>query len=331
MDRFLAWFLDEDTVGEGRNQRTVLTPKIYRIILAFILLWFFWSSWFIVDKDENSVVQRFGKYVRTVEPGPRFKLPWPIEKATEVSVMSIYKIEVGFRTKSVGPPAEYEDMPEESTMLTGDTNIVELDFIIQYKRSNAAKWLFKVKNPEEAINLLGQSSIRMVVGGKAFDEIATMGRFKTQEECERILQKLCDRFGIDVNITAIQLQDVHPPSEVMKAFKDVTNAKEDKERLIQEANGYRNEKIPLARGMAKELIEKSLGYQSQRINSAKGDVARFSAVLKKYLEAPTITLERLRLETAEQVVPKKDQIIDLSQGGLLKLFDIAKNKTEKKE
>lgn len=331
MDRILAWFiLGEEAINIGEKQYNILIPNVYKILLALILSWSLWTSWFIVDKDENSVVQRFGKYVRTVEPGPRFKLPWPIEKATEVSVMSIYRIEVGFRTKSIGPPAEYEDMPEESTMLTGDMNIVDLDFIIQYKKSNAAKWLFKVKDPEEAINLLGQSAIRAVVGGKLFDEIATTGRFRAQEECEIILQELCDKFGIDVKIIAIQLQDIHPPNEVKTAFNDVTNAKEDKERLIQDANGYKNQKLPLARGQAKELVEQSLGYSSQRINGAKGNAARFTSILKKYQEAPEITLERLRLEAAEQIMPKKNQIIDLSGSGLLKFFDI-KNKTEKKE
>ena len=293
----------------------------FRVLGALAVVWSLWTCWFIVGNAENSVIQRFGRHVRTEEPGLRFKLPWPIESATEVNVQEVRRIEIGFRTTKVGPPAEYQDVPEEQEMLTGDTNIAELDFIVQYRKSDAAKWLFSVENPEEAISLVAQSAMRMVIGGSTFDDVATTGRAPIQEQTEKITQELANQLGLGATIIAVQLQDAHPPEKVMAAFKDVSSAKEDKDRLTREAEGYRDKQIPEARGTAKKVIEESLAYKEQRIRAARGDADRFLQVLAKYQQSPTITLERLRLEAIEQTLTGKGQLVDLSGGEMLKYYN----------
>lgn len=330
---------DDDTRVKGLLNDFLRQP--WRQILGGILaFWCVWTMFFFVSRNENSVIQRFGKHVRTVGPGLQFKLPWPIESATEVAVTDVRRMEIGFRTvdgkrilnidgKDV-PEADVENndqfrgVPREDEMLTGDMNIVILDFVVQYSVSDAAKWLFRVRDPEQAVNFLAQGAMRLVAGGHSFDDVATTGRSAAQAEAERLLQELCDKLDFGAKIVAVQLQDAHPPKDVMPAFQDVTNAREDKAKRINEAQSYRNEKLPQARGTAAQYQREADGYKEQRVNFAKGDADRFNAVYERYRQAPQITLERLRLETIEQVLPGKDQLIDRSSGGVLKLFDTQK-------
>jgi membrane protease subunit HflK len=319
--------VEDDFESEPRHTRPPAREPMYikfspfRILLVIMLLWTGWSSWYLVGNGENAVVQRFGAYARTEEPGLRFKFPHPVEKATIVNVEQVQRVEIGFRTEKVGPPAEYTQIPEETEMLTGNMNIVELDFTVQYRRTSAKDWLFSVDDPEEAIRLLSQSAMRMVVGTKGFDEVATTGRANVQNESKAILDGFVKNMRLGATIGAVQLQDAHPPEKVMPAFKDVNNALENKQTKILEAEKYRNEQLPKARGNAKKIEEAATGYREERIKFANGDVAAFKEVLAKYRQAPQITLERLRLETLEELLPGHSQLIDVSGGGLLKYFD----------
>jgi modulator of FtsH protease HflK len=293
----------------------------FKLLFVILAAWSLWTSWYIVGNGKNSVVQRFGAYTRTEDPGLRFKLPYPVEKATIVNVEEVQRVEIGFRTKSVGPPAEYDQIPEESEMLTGNMNIVELDFTVQYRRTNAKDWLITAENPEEAIRLLAQSAMRMVVGTKGFDEVATTGRANVQNEAKAILIGLVQKMNLGITIVAVQLQDAHPPKKVMPSFKDVNDALEEKQGKILAAEKYRNEQLPKARGNVKKIEERSAAYKEERVRFARGDAAVFTGVLAKYRQAPQITLERLRLETLEVLLPGRNQLIDLSGSGLVKYFD----------
>lgn len=294
---------------------------VLRGILALAVVWCFWTCWFVVDRDENSVVKRFGEHVRTVEPGFAFKLPYPIEDATEVAVTKVARVEVGFDSSVIDANGEELEIPHEHEMLTGDTNIVHLDFIVQYRAADAPKWLFRLREPDEAVKLLAQGAMRLVVGGHTFDDVATSGRTQIQEESEKLLQELCDKFDFGAKILAVQLQDAHPPNAVLAAFQDVNNAKEEGQKKISVAEGYQNERVPKARGEAKQIVEDSLGYRAARIQDAVGDADRFLSVYEKYRQAPELTRDRMRLEAIGDILAGKNQLIDNTGGNVLKFFD----------
>ncbi len=285
---------------------------------------FLWSGFFTIDRDENGVVTMFGKHVRTVEPGINLKIPF-FESVQKVVVTKINRIEIGYRSNPNTKADEKERAIEaESEMLTGDINMVVLDLVVQYRSRDAAKWLFRVVEPEEAIKSLAQGAMRLVVGGNTFDTVATSGRGQIQEETEKILQKLCDEMDFGVQIVAVQLQDVHPPSDVMESFQDVTNAREEKDKKVRQAEGYRNEQMARVKGDTQKVLLDSEGYRDQRISWSRGDASRFQQVYEKYKQSPEMTLERLRLETLESVISRHDQLIDRTTNGLLKLFDTQK-------
>ncbi|QQS23272.1 FtsH protease activity modulator HflK [bacterium] len=291
----------------------LLNLSLWKIGFGIILAWSLLTCWIITAKDENAVVTRFGKHVRTSGPGLNFKAPWPIEVAEEVSVQKIMRIEIGFKTNDKG---KEEEVAHENNALSKDLNIVKLDYVVQYRIADAAKWLFEVADPEEATKRNAQSAMRTVAGGSTFDELATTGRSQVQEEAERVLRELCDMMDFGVEIVGIQLQDVHPPNEVMAAFQDVNNALENKGQAINNAQGYMNEQLPKAKGEAQSILEEAAAYKQQRINYATGDVARFLEVLKEYQQNPELTTARLRYETMEKVMPGKEQYVVRDQGTL---------------
>lgn len=308
--------------GGKREGYDLYLPRPFRWALIIYLIVALWTSWFIVDKDENAVIQRFGKHIRSAEPGFNGKAPWPFEYATEVQVKKVKNLEIGFRTIDEGPPAQYEDVESEALMLTGDANIVDLDFIIQYRPGNAADWLFKMEDPVAALMLLAQSSMRFTVGQSTFDSVATYGRNKIQMDVRDGLDKLNKELNYGPVLAGVQLQDVHPPADVMGAFKDVTNAREEKERMIRTAEGYQNGALPRAQGDARKMIEDALGYESERVQIARGDSARFVDVLKEYKKQPDITRTRLRLEALNKILPNTNQWIIVPEGGPLQFMNL---------
>lgn len=296
--------------------RVALSPLVILLLGSM-----FWTTWFITSSQDNTVIQRFGKYVRTEEPGPHGKLPWPIETATDVPVARVFRLEIGFRTKEDTDPPEYEHVKSEDEMLTGDENIAHVDFVCQYRRADAGKWLFAADDPEEITRLICETAMRSSVAGATFDEIATTGRTQRQDEAKRVAQVLVNQIGLGVEIMAIQLQDVHPPEAVMAAFKDVTNAKENQQQSIRNAEGYQKEQIPNARGASKKITEDALGYKVERVNLAAGDANRFLELLAKYEQAPELVTQRMRFEAIEATLPGKRQLIDRSGGNMLKFFN----------
>lgn len=276
------------------------------------------SGIYIVAPDERGVVLRFGRVVRETDPGPHYRLPWPIEQVLRPSVTAIRKDEIGFRTIDVGPPARFRDVDAEALMLTGDDNIVKLDFIVQYKvRADAegtTDFLFNVRDPQEALRTAAEAAMREVVGRNAIDQVLTEGKEEIQVEAQRVLQQIVDQYDVGIEVVTVKLQDVDPPDQVSDAFKDVISAQQDRERMINEARGYANDVVPRARGQAAQILNEAEGYSGAKVREATGTAQRFVALQEEYAKAKDVTRRRLYLETMEEILPGMNKILmdDLS-------------------
>ena len=283
-------------------------PRLPLLIAILGLMWLA-TGIYIVAPDEKGVVMRFGKWVATTDPGPHYHLPTPIETVLKPKVTEVKRIEVGFRTIDQGPPARYSDVPAESLMLTGDENIIDIDIIVQYRILDPGKFLFNIRDPHVTVRVASEAALREVIGANTIDEALTVGKFAIQEDTKRLLQQILDSYESGLQIVAVQLQDVHPPDQVREAFRDVASAKEDKIRLINEAEGYRNAILPETRGRAAQIINNAEAYMEEKILKAKGDADRFTSVLTEYKKAKDITRTRLYLETMEEILPGMDKFI----------------------
>lgn len=311
---------------EGFNRP--LEVYIARALFVLLLLAGLWGSFYTVGNSEEATVLRFGKFIGITGPGLHPKIPF-IDTVAATEVTTVHRIEVGFNTDaSTGGASTYTAVPADAEMLTGDDNIVNLDFVVQYRRVDAMKWQFKVANPEEALRLMAESAMRLVVGQSPFDKVTTVGKAQVQAESAKVLQSYVNELDLGVQIVSIQLQDVLPPDEVAPAFKDVATAREDASTAVEEANKHAQKVVPEARGQASQIINDALGYAATRVQGAEGDVERFNLVLAKYLAAPEVTKDRLILETQEQVLRGQTVIVDQSDGSMLKFFDVNHPNTE---
>jgi membrane protease subunit HflK len=305
----------------------LLTLGILPIFGIALIFWLF-TGVYTVGPDEVGVVQRFGKYDRTVQSGLNYHMPFPIETVKTPKVTEVKRIEVGFRT--VGKN-QYRTVERESLMLTGDENIVDAELIVQYKIKEPINYLFNFIGPELTLREAAEASLRTVVGRHNIDEALTSGKLMIQEETKELLQSILDKYETGAHVVAVQLQDVSPPKQVIDAFKDVASAKEDKNRMINEAEGYRNDIIPKARGEAQAMIREAEGFREARIARAEGDVAKFKAILKEYSKAKDVTRERLYLEAMEEILPGIEKYIvpNGEDGNLLNLLNLGGTKGAK--
>jgi len=313
----------EDIIGPSktlRDYRKYIGPGIV-VILILILAG---TSFYSVGADEVGVIQRFGRYTRTTEPGLHMKLPFGIEKATKVKVKYIFKNEFGFRTlrpgiKTVRAPERYLD---ESLMLSGDLNSLVVEWIVQFKVKDPVKLLFNIRNPGLTVGVISEAVMRQVVGDYSVTEVLTTRRIEVNLEVEKKLQDILDSYDSGIHIVTVKLQDVNPPDEVKRAFNEVNEAKQERERMINEAWEAYNKAIPRAKGEAEKTIRKAEGYALNRVNSARGDAHKFLAIWEEYKDAKEVTRRRLYLETLAEVLPRarRKYILDSSQGGVLPLL-----------
>ena len=305
----------------------LLSMGVFPIIVIAIVVWLLLGL-YSVGPDEVGVVQRFGKYDRVVGSGLNYHFPYPIETVKTPKVTEVKRIEIGFRT--VGKN-QYRTIEQESLMLTGDENIVDAELIVQYKIKEPINYLFNFIGPELTLREASEASLRTVIGRHNIDEALTSGKLMIQEETKELLQITLDKYETGVIVVAVQLQDVSPPKQVIDAFKDVASAKEDKNRMINEAEGYRNDIIPKARGEAQAMIREAEGFRESRIKRAEGDVAKFKAIVKEYVKAKDVTKERLYLEAMEEILPGIDKyIVPNGEGGnLLNLLNLTGTKGAK--
>ena len=313
-------------VGDQEVEIPEFNFKITPVLIGILVIWLL-TGIYVVGPDEVGVVRTFGAFTRVTQSGLNWKFPSPIETANTPKVTEVKRIEFGFRSLKNG---QYRTVEKESLMLTGDENIVDAEMIVQYKIKDPVKYLFNIVEPELTVREAAEASLRTVVGRNKIDETLTTGKFTIQEETKEQVQSILDKYESGIHIVAVQLQDVSPPKEVIGAFKDVASAKEDKNRMINQAEGYRNDVIPKARGEAEAMIRDAEGFKESRIKRAEGDATKFTTILKEYKKAKSITEKRLYLETMEKVLPGIDKIIvpDKESGNMLNLLNLNPNQVK---
>lgn len=280
-------------------------------LLVFIVLL---TSWYQVEPDEVAIVQRFGAYVRTADPGLHMKIPLFVESVTKVPVQRQLKMEFGFRTTRAGIKSQFEQTAgtaAEALMLTGDLNVANVEWSVQYRIREPRQYLFHVRDVPRTFRDMSEAAMRLVVGDHSVDEVVTIGREKLALEARDELQRLCDLYGIGIEVQQLVLQDVNPPDPVKPAFNEVNQAIQEKERAINDAWAEYNRTVPLAKGQAEQMVRAAEGYATERVNNAQGDASRFEAVLAEYQRAPQVTRRRLYLEAMSAILPKAGRRIVL--------------------
>jgi membrane protease subunit HflK len=289
---------------------------VFLIAVAIAAIVAFFAFTFKVSPDELGVVMRFGKPIRSEPPGLHFRLPYPIEEVRLPKVTRQNIIEIGMRTgQGARGYGSVRDVPEESLMLTGDENIVDVDFVVFWRIKDAQHYLFNIQNPEITVKEVAESAMREVVGQNNIQPILTEARQKTEQAVQKLMQDVLDFYGSGVRVDQVQLQKVDPPSQVIDAFRDVQAARADKERLQNEAFAYANRIVPEARGEAERILQAARAYKEQSVAEATGQTARFLKVYEEYKKAPEVTRKRMYLETMERILGGTDKIILDSKGG----------------
>ncbi|MCL2043950.1 MAG: FtsH protease activity modulator HflK [Treponema sp.] len=275
--------------------------RITMILGGIFLVILLATSVFIVDQTEEAVITRFGRYIGTRGPGLQFKLPFGIDRNYTINVRTVQTQEFGYRTLRGGSSPAYASQTGESVMLTGDLNIVDVEWIIQYRVEDPRAWVFNVNERIPTIRDVSRSVINMLVGDRAIMNIMGIERSAIEAEGIRLMNETFRRYDLGINVIAVRLQNVLPPSGVQQAFEDVNRAMQDRERLVNEGQQVYNEEIPRTRGEAERLVQVAQGYATERVNRARGDVARFNVVLDEYQRAPAVTRQRLYYEMVEEV------------------------------
>ena len=305
-------------------------PVIFGLILL-VVVWAF-SGLYRVLPDEQGVVLRFGKFISTTQPGLNYHIPYPVETVLTPKVTKVNRIDVGFRSASdSGRTSGIGDVPEESLMLTGDENIVNIDFSVFWVIKDAGKFLFKIQSPVETVKAAAETAMRQVIAKSRLQPILTEGRSSIEIETQNIIQSILDEYESGIQVTQVQTQKADPPDQVIDAFRDVQAARADMERSKNEAEGYANDVIPRARGDAAKILQQAEAYKQQVVAAAEGEASRFLAIYNEYAKAKKVTQERMYLETMEKVLADINKvIIDKKSGGVvpyLPLSELSKKVT----
>jgi membrane protease subunit HflK len=304
-----------------------IKPGIIKLaVVGLVILIVLFSSFYQISPEEMGVILRFGKFVRTTDPGLHLKLPG-IEQLMKVPVQRQLKMEFGFRTETPGIRTEYRVTPEtqkEARMLTGDLNVADVEWIVQFKIKDPEKYLFKLRDPDSTFRYMNEAVVRKIVGDNSVDEVITVGRARMALDAKAELQTLCDLYEIGIEVNQLIFQDVNPPEPVKPSFNEVNEALQEKERKINEAWSEYNKEIPKARGEAEQVIRAAEGYATERVNNAQGDANRFKAIYKEYVRAPLVTRKRLYLEAINEILPKMNKkiIFDEKQKNILPLLNL---------
>jgi membrane protease subunit HflK len=330
--------MDMNTQNLNLAQNLKKIGKYWQIIAGILfVVAALWSSIFQISTEEVGVITRFGKYVRQVESGLNLKIPFA-EEVYKVPVERQQKLEFGFRTTQAGVNTQYSQSirtreeslstEDESLMLTGDLNLAEVQWVVQYRIDNAYNNLFKVRNPESTLRTLSEAAMRQIVGDRTVNEVLTVGRTEIANNLQQLIQQICREYSLGLKIEQVVLQDVNPPEPVKAAFNAVNEAQQEKETLINQAKSEYNKVIPKARGQAEETIQQAEGYAAERVNNADGEAARFTALYNEFIKAPEVTKRRIYLETMSTVMPKIGNVVITDQKGnnVLPLLQMQMNK-----
>jgi len=303
-----------------------------RILLGILVVFLLLTSLFQIEPEEVGVITRFGRYIRTVEPGLNMKIP-VLERLYKVAVERQQKEEFGFRTVTPGIQTVYTkgDTENESLMLTGDLNLADVEWVVQYRIDNPYNFLFKVRDPINTLRDISEAAMRQTVGDRTVNEVLTVGRAEISNSVQTVIQDLCNEYLLGIKIEQVVLQDVNPPDPVKDAFNAVNQAQQEKETLINQARSEYNKVIPRARGQADETIQMAEGYAAERVNNALGEATRFDALYKEYIKAPDVTKRRIYLETMTSVLPRVGNkiITDDKGNNILPLLQMQLNENQK--
>ncbi len=318
---------EEKVVRPARRGFGISPKLIVLIILVLIALAAIMSSFFVVDQTEQAVVLRLGRYNRTVGPGLQTRIPFGIEKSYIVPTQVVQTLTFGYRSNDTTGTGfrGATGLKTESTMLTGDLNIVQVEWIVQYKINNPESWLFKVKDRETTLRDISQSVMNQLVGDMPILSIMTSQRSMIEVKAQEMMQDIFDRYSFGIQIVTVKLQNIVPPEgNVQDAFEDVNKSIQDMNRYINEGKEYYNTEIPAAQGEASKLVLQAQGYASERVNEAEGDVARFNSMREAYADSKDITKTRLYIETMNQVLENNEntRIIDKNLDSALPFFDL---------
>jgi membrane protease subunit HflK len=286
------------------------------------------TSYYQVEPDEVAVIQRFGAFARTTEPGPHLRFPFGVETVTKVPVQRQLKMEFGFRTLRAGVQSTYappsEETESEAQMLTGDLNVAVVEWIVQYRIRDPRAYLFHVRQVPDTFRDMSEAAMREVVGDHSVDEVLTIGREAIAQLAKVELQRLCELYGIGIEVQQLVLQDVNPPDPVKPAFNEVNQAIQEKERAINDAWADYNQAVPRAKGEAEQAVRAAEGYALERVNAAEGDAKRFEALYEEYRKAPAVTRKRIYLEAMGTILPKLGRkiVLDDKARGVLPLLQL---------
>ncbi|MCK5779258.1 MAG: FtsH protease activity modulator HflK [Rhodospirillales bacterium] len=304
----------EETLRRAQEKVKRLLPGgpggakgIVLILIAVVAIWL-GSGFYRVQPEQQGVELLFGQYVQQTQPGLNYWMPSPIGTVYTPNVTRVNTIQIGYRGEGGGSRAQ-RDVPSESLMLTGDQNVVDIDFDIQWQIKDAANFLFNIRDPEGTVKIAAESSLREVVGQATLENVLTSGRQKVEADTQKLLQQILDDYGAGILITQTKLQVADPPQEVIDAFNDVQRARQDQERLVNEANAYKNDIVPRAKGEAEKRLAAAKAYKEQVIKEAEGEAARFLSVYETYKSSKDVTTRRLYLERMQQVLRSANKII----------------------
>lgn len=295
------------------NLLNKIFENIKSILLGLLILIVLWNSVFQISTEEVGVITRVGRYSRTVEPGLSLKIPFA-ERVYKVPVERQQKLEFGFRSTASGDFTK-EGVDDESLMLTGDLNLADVEWVVQYRINNAYNYLFKVRDPESTLRNISEAATRQIVGDRTVNEVLTIGRTEVTIKLQELIQKICNEYTMGIKVEQVVLQDVNPPEPVKAAFNAVNEAQQEKETLINQAKSEYNKVIPKASGESKATVQKAEGYAIERVNNAQGEVARFNDLYNEYVRAPEVTKKRIYLENMSNVMSKAGNVIISDQNG----------------
>jgi membrane protease subunit HflK len=292
-----------------------------------LALWLAFSTYYQVEPDEVGLLLRFGRYVGTSDPGPHFKAPFGIDHVLKVPVQRQLKMEFGFRTSRADVQSEFvrpESARPEAEMLTGDLNVAIVEWIVQYKINDPEKYVFNFRDVHATLRLMSEAALRSVVGDHSIDEVLTSGRAAIEDQAKKLLQELNERYDTGITVQQLKLQDVNAPESVRPAFREVEEAKQERERAVNDAWADYNKIIPQARGQAEQALQSAEGYAVERVNRARGEATRFRALVAEYKKAPQVTRTRLYLEAMQEILPqaKRQIIVDSEARAFVPLLNL---------
>ncbi len=319
----------EELFRQAKESINIPNKYFIWVVWVIFLLVLLSSSFYSIGPDEVGIIRRFGRYSSTTSPGLHFKLPLNIDKLNKVKVTYVYKEEFGFRTLQPGVNTRYapKGFLDESAMLTGDLNVIIVEWIVQYKIKNPVKLLFRIRDPRTTIRDVSEAVMRQVVGDYSVSEVLTTRRLEINQKVQDKVQQILDSYDSGISVLTVKLQDVNPPDQVKPSFNEVNEAKQEKEKMINQAWEQYNKLIPRAKGEAEKTIREAEGYALQRVNTAQGEADRFEATWNAYKMSKEVTRRRLYLETLSDVIPRaaKVYILDPREKGILPLLQLEKN------